>query len=91
MCLAVPAQLVSTDGDEAVADLHGNRVKINTLLVGEVKIGDWVLIHAEFAIQKLDYQEAQETWAILRDVDKAAQTVESDESTKPRIDEGLTR
>jgi len=91
MCLAVPAQLVSTDGDEAVADLHGNRVKINTLLVGEVKIGDWVLIHAGFAIQKLDYQEAQETWAILRDVDKAAQTVESDESTKPRIDEGLTR
>jgi len=71
MCLAVPAQLVSTDGSEAVADLHGNRVKINTLLVGEVKIGDWVLIHAGFAIQKLDYAEAQETWAVLEDLAKA--------------------
>jgi hydrogenase expression/formation protein HypC len=69
MCLAVPAQLVSTQGDEAVADLHGNRVKINTLLVGEVKIGDWVLIHAGFAIQKLDYSEAQETFAILKDIE----------------------
>ncbi len=74
MCLAVPAQLVSQDGDEAVADLHGNRVKVNTLLVGEVKIGDWVLIHAGFAIQKLDYKEAQETWAILKDVEKAEQS-----------------
>ncbi len=71
MCLAVPAQLVSTDGNDAVADLHGNRVKINTLLVGEVKIGDWVLIHAGFAIQKLDYEEAQETWAVLEDIAKA--------------------
>ncbi len=70
MCLAVPAQLVSTDGNDAVADLHGNRVKINTLLVGEVKIGDWVLIHAGFAIQKLDYAEAQETWAVLEDLEK---------------------
>jgi hydrogenase expression/formation protein HypC len=72
MCLAVPAQLVSTKGDEAVADLHGNRVTVNTLLVGDVKIGDWVLIHAGFAIQKLDYSEAQETFAILKDVEKAS-------------------
>ncbi len=71
MCLAVPAELVECEGDEATADLHGNRIKVNTLLVSPVKVGDWVLIHAGFAIQKLDYSEAQETWAILKDIEKA--------------------
>jgi hydrogenase expression/formation protein HypC len=68
MCLAVPAQLVSCDENEAVADLHGNRVRVSTLLVPEVKVGDWVLIHAGFAIQHLDAQEAQETFAVLEDL-----------------------
>jgi len=70
MCLAVPAQLVECEGEEAVADLHGNRVKINTVLVGDVKVGDWVLIHAGFAIQLLDEQAVEETFAVLEDLDK---------------------
>jgi hydrogenase expression/formation protein HypC len=65
MCLAVPAQLVELDGNEAVADLHGNRLRVTTLLVPDVQLGDWVLIHAGFVIQRLEYQAAQRTWSVL--------------------------
>jgi hydrogenase expression/formation protein HypC len=69
MCLAVPAKLVNcTDDYTAVADLHGNRVEVSTQLVPDAKIGDWVLIHAGFAIQHLDEREAQQTWAVLEDL-----------------------
>ena len=65
MCLAVPAKLIETNGSEAIADLHGNHLRITTLLVPEAKVGDWVLIHAGFAIQRLEEQAAARTWAVL--------------------------
>jgi hydrogenase expression/formation protein HypC len=72
MCLAVPAKLIQRDGDDALADLHGNHVRINTLLVPEAKVGDWVLIHAGFAIQQLNEEEAEATFAVLKDLQVAA-------------------
>jgi hydrogenase expression/formation protein HypC len=72
MCLAVPAKLVALKETQGVADLHGNRVDISTLLVPEAKVGDWLLVHAGFAIQRLDPQTAQETFAVLKDVEAAA-------------------
>ena len=68
MCLAVPAKLVESKGTDAVADLHGNRVRVNTMLVPQAGTGDWVLIHAGFAIQQLHAQDAKATWAVLEDL-----------------------
>jgi hydrogenase expression/formation protein HypC len=68
MCLAVPARLIDCRGTKATADLHGNRVEISTMLIPPCKPGDWVLLHAGFAIQTLDEQEAQETWAVIKDL-----------------------
>ena len=68
MCLAVPARVITRNGSKAVADLHGNRVQISTALVPQCKEGDWVLLHAGFAIQTLDEREAQETWAVVKDL-----------------------
>jgi hydrogenase expression/formation protein HypC len=68
MCLAVPARLIKCQGTTATADLHGNRVEISTLLVPQARQGDWVLLHAGFAIQQLDEREAQETWAVVNDL-----------------------
>jgi hydrogenase expression/formation protein HypC len=76
MCLAVPALLVECEGEEAVADLHGNRVPVNTALVPEASQGDWVLIHAGFAIQKLTAADAQETWDVLKDLKRATEKKE---------------
>ena len=75
MCLAVPARLVECRGTTATADLHGNRVEISTLLVPQCKQGDWVLLHAGFAIQTLDDREAQETFAVINDLRAAGAKV----------------
>jgi hydrogenase expression/formation protein HypC len=72
MCLAVPARLVACEGTDAVADLHGNRVQVSTVLVPEAGVGDWVLVHAGFAIQQVDAAEAEATWALLQDLSLSA-------------------
>lgn len=72
MCLAVPARLRECKDGEAVAEMHGNRVRVSTILVPEAADGDWVLVHAGFAIQRLDAKEAAETFAVLEEVDQAA-------------------
>jgi hydrogenase expression/formation protein HypC len=73
MCLAIPAKLVTAQGPEGVADLHGNRVPVSLLLLPEAVAGDWVLIHAGFAIQTIDEAAAQETFAVLRDLQAAGE------------------
>jgi hydrogenase expression/formation protein HypC len=66
MCLAIPAKIVTCEGEEAVVDLHGSKVRIARTLVPEATVGDWVLVHAGFAITRLEPQEAEETFAVLR-------------------------
>lgn len=74
MCLAVPARLIRRESDrQAIADLHGNQVQISTLLVPDAQVGDWVLLHAGFAIQKLDGDDVRETFAVMQDVRNAAE------------------
>ena len=46
-------------------------MQISTLLLPDCKQGDWVLLHAGFAIQALDEREAQETWAVVNDLRNA--------------------
>lgn len=71
MCLAVPAKVIERRGDEAVVDLHDNRITISTLLTPEATEGQWVLVHAGFAIQTLDAAEAEQTFAVLEDLQEA--------------------
>jgi hydrogenase expression/formation protein HypC len=51
--------------------LHGNEVPVSLVLVPEVRVGDWVLVHAGFAIQRIEAEEAAETFRILGDMEKA--------------------
>ena len=67
MCLAVPVQVVSVEGDEATVALEGNTRTANLSLVDGVGLGDWVLLHAGFAIEKVSPEEAQETLGLLRE------------------------
>lgn len=66
MCLAVPGQIIEHRDDEATVDLQGNRLKVSMVLTPEAGVGDWVLVHAGFAITQLDEDEARETWDYLR-------------------------
>jgi hydrogenase expression/formation protein HypC len=69
MCLAVPARIIEKQSDgRAIAALHGNRVPVSTAMTPDARVGDWVLLHAGFAIQQLDEKEASETWGVLQDL-----------------------
>jgi hydrogenase expression/formation protein HypC len=59
MCLAIPARLLSIDGDEAVADAGGARTRISVALLEDPQPGDWVVIHTGFALSRLDADAAE--------------------------------
>jgi hydrogenase expression/formation protein HypC len=73
MCLAVPAQVVdATDPERAIVDLGGVRKEVSLSLVEGVKVGDYVIIHVGFALQKLDTEEAERTLALFAEMGAAA-------------------
>jgi len=67
MCLAVPARVVSLDtpADMAVVELDGIRKEVSTVLLDEVRIGDYVLLHVGFALETIDTDEAEKTLAMF--------------------------
>jgi hydrogenase expression/formation protein HypC len=60
MCLAVPGKIVTIDGKNAHIDFGGVMREANISMV-EVDVGDYVIVHAGFAIQVIDEEEAKET------------------------------
>ncbi|MER2539013.1 MAG: HypC/HybG/HupF family hydrogenase formation chaperone [Azonexus sp.] len=69
MCLAIPAQVVELrDGDNAVVDLAGVRKEISLALVENVEIGDYVIVHVGYALNKLDPEEAAKTLALFAEI-----------------------
>jgi len=69
MCLAVPARVLEMDGNKAWVDILGNRREARLDLMPEdVAIGDWVLLHAGFAIQKYSDEEAEESFKLLEEM-----------------------
>ena len=74
MCLAIPAcveRLVA--GDSAIVNLGGVRKEISLSLVEDVAVGDYVIVHVGFALQKLDPEEAAQTLALFAELGSAAQ------------------
>ena len=68
MCLGIPAKVVQIgDSQQGKVDYLGTKVKTNFALLDDVKKGDWVIVHAGFAIAKLDEEEAKETFGLLRE------------------------
>jgi hydrogenase expression/formation protein HypC len=72
MCLAVPAQIEKIEQKQATVVLDGSRMEVSLALVPGVKLGDWVLVHAGYAITVLDEKEARETYELLREMDELA-------------------
>ncbi|HAV11679.1 MAG TPA: HypC/HybG/HupF family hydrogenase formation chaperone [Candidatus Moranbacteria bacterium] len=62
MCLAYPGKIEKIEGDQAVADFDGMKKTVNISLVSDAEVGDHVIVHAGFAVQKLTKEDA---WAVL--------------------------
>jgi len=62
MCLGIPSKIISIEASRAIIDVYGAQRNVSLMLLeDEVKIGDYVLVHAGFAIQKLQEDVAKET------------------------------
>ena len=68
MCLAVPSRIVEIENSVGTIEFEGVKKRVSLLLLDDVKIGDWVIVHAGFAIQKIDEKEALETLRFLRQI-----------------------
>lgn len=68
MCLAIPSKIVEIRDQMSVIDVDGVRREASLMLLEDVKVGDYVMVHAGFAIQKIDATEAFESLKLLRQV-----------------------
>jgi len=74
MCLAVPGKIISIEGENSLEkkgkiDFSGIQKEVNLAYVSESKIGDYVIVHAGFAISQVDEEEAQKTLEYLSEID----------------------
>ncbi|MDQ6997642.1 MAG: HypC/HybG/HupF family hydrogenase formation chaperone [Mariprofundus sp.] len=71
MCLAVPAIVTALNASSEIAtvDLSGVQKDVSTVLVDDVQIGDYLLIHVGFALHKLSEEEAKSTLALFEELD----------------------
>jgi hydrogenase expression/formation protein HypC len=72
MCLAIPGKITAIDGSTAQVDIEGTVKKANITLLPDVKIGDYVLLHAGFVIERYDEEEAKKTLKLLKEIANAA-------------------
>ena len=79
MCLAIPSRIIRIDDGMATIDVDGVRREVSMLLLEDAREGDWVIVHAGFAINKIDEETATETLALLRE---AAEFVEEGEGNR---------
>ncbi|MBN2543344.1 HypC/HybG/HupF family hydrogenase formation chaperone [bacterium] len=67
MCLGIPVKIVEKKDTIGIADIGGVRREVDLRLLESIDVGDYVIMHAGFAIQKLDEKEAQETLGLINE------------------------
>lgn len=68
MCIGIPMKVIEIKGNFGIVELGGVRKEVSLFLLAQVKIGDYVIVHAGFAIQKLDEAEAKKTLLLIREI-----------------------
>lgn len=69
MCLGVPMQVIEVDNDTALAEMDGVRREASLMMLpDQVSVGDYLIVHAGFAISRLDKEEAEETLRLMREL-----------------------
>ena len=68
MCLAIPAKIIAINGEEAVVEMDGVRRTAVVSFIKDPQIGDYVLLHAGFAIRKWSEEDVREYNEIMKDM-----------------------
>ncbi len=83
MCLSIPVKVESVEGDYAVVSFGNNRYKASIQLLDNVSVGNYVLLHAGFAIQIVDTKEAEETLKLIDEMEDSSTYPNSDSDIFP--------
>ena len=67
MCLALPARVEESQNEMAWVRLGDARMRVSLIMTPEAGVGDWVLVHAGFAIQQVSDEDARETWSMVEE------------------------
>lgn len=78
MCVAIPARLIAREDLMATVDVNGVTRQVSLMLLPEAQVGEYVLLHAGFAIQSLDEDEAQKTLDLFKELETYAENVADD-------------
>ena len=74
MCLAIPARVIKRlDGDDAIIDAGGVEKRVSLALAPEAALGDYVIVHAGYAISRLDPEEALRTLELFAEMQRETQ------------------
>ena len=68
MCLAIPAKIIKIENQMGTIDMEGVQKEVSLLLQEDAMVGDYVIVHAGFAIHKIDEEEARESLRVLREI-----------------------
>ncbi|BBO69561.1 hydrogenase assembly protein HypC [Desulfosarcina alkanivorans] len=78
MCLAIPSKVINIENNMATIDVDGVQRSASMMLLEDVAVGDYVIVHAGFAIQKLDAAAAAESLKLLREAAAYVDSLEAD-------------
>lgn len=73
MCLGIPAEILSIDGEMAKVSIGGTIVNASLQLIENPAVGEFVLLHSGFAIEKLSKEDAEETMRLLKELGEAGE------------------
>jgi hydrogenase expression/formation protein HypC len=85
MCLAIPSKITRVENHMAVIDVDGVRRECSLLLLEDAQVGDYVIVHAGFAISKIDETAALETLALLKEAAALVDAKRRDEGEEPGV------
>ncbi len=79
MCLSIPAKVKEIEGDMALVTVGGTEYKTSLQMVEDVHVGDYILMHTGFAIEKLDPKEAEETLKTFAEFEELNKQMDEEE------------
>jgi hydrogenase expression/formation protein HypC len=68
VCLAIPARLIEAEGERGLVELGGVTRQVSLVLLPEAQVNDYLLVHAGYALQKVDEEEAEATLRLLTEI-----------------------
>jgi hydrogenase expression/formation protein HypC len=89
MCLSIPAKIDSIEGDMAVVSVGGVTYKASLQLIDDAAVGDYILLHTGFAIQKISEEEAAETLRVFKEFEELNKQLDQEEKESRNLNSEL--